>query len=191
MIGGVRFEGPHPYGYGSQRPTVRRGGYQGDPGIFGDIGRFIGKAAGSIPVVGGLVGGGITALSNVLDPQRQAGTSAIPQLPPMATPTFQQSYPIIKKPGARGAVERVLPGGESGYMVQGMAGPAPSGYHWNKADYFLRDGTFIPKGSKLVKNRRRNPANIKATNRAISRVASAKKHAQTLGRVTIRKKKSC
>jgi hypothetical protein len=138
------------------------------------------------------VGGGITALSNVLDPQeRRSVMTAVPQLPPMATPTFQQSYPVVKKPGVLAAAQRVIPGGESGYMVQGMAGPAPSGYHWNKADYFLRDGTFVPKGTKLVKNRRRNPANIRATNRAISRVASAKKHAQTLSRVTIRKKKSC
>lgn len=164
----------------SMRPTVYRDPrYQGDPGIFGDIGRFIGGAVKSLPVVGGLAGGAITGLANVLDPKK-------PQIAPMLPQVFQQA-PVVPKPGAMGAIQRFLPGGESGYMP---AGPSPSGYHWNKADYFLRDGTFVPKGTKLVKNRRRNPANIRATNRAISRVASAKKHAQTLSRITIRKKSS-
>jgi len=161
----------------SQRPTVYRDPYMGDPGIFGDIGRFIGGAVKSVPLVGGLAGGAITGLANALDPVKR-------QQAPLLNPMFQQA-PVVPKPGVMGAVERFLPGGETGYQP---AGPAPSGYHWNKADYFLRDGTFVAKGTKLVKNRRRNPANSKATNRAISRVASAKKHAQTLSRITIRKK---
>lgn len=176
----------------STRQTRMRMGAQGDPGIFGDIGRFIGGAVKSVPLVGGLVGGGITALSNALDP---VGSSATPRLPPMATigingmPGFQQGPVTGIKMGG------MLPGGEKPYIGldrgQVAGGPAPSGYHWNKADYFLRDGTFVAKGTKLVKNRRRNPANSKATNRAISRVASAKKHASNLSRITIRKKQGC
>lgn len=175
----------------SIRPTISRGMYRGDPGIFGDIGRFIGGAVGSIPVVGGLVGGGITALSNALDPvkaQQRTVSTSIPTLPPMASlPILSQQAPVT---GVR--MGGLMPGGEKPYLALDRAGgmvggPCPSGYHWNKADYFLRDGTFVPKGSKLVKNRRRNPANSRATNRAISRVASAKKHAQTLSRITIRK----
>jgi len=184
----------------SLRQVTMRGGMQGDPGIFGDIGRFIGGAVSSVPVVGGLVGGGITALSNALDPikQRQSVSTASPQLPPMigingmpGAVGFQQSPSGVSVGG-------LFPGGAKPYakldyppVPYQTGGPAPSGYHWNKADYFLRDGTFIAKGTKLVKNRRRNPANSRATNRAISRVASAKKHASNLSRVTIRKKSSC
>jgi len=65
------------------------------------------------------------------------------------------------------------------------------GHHPNKSDYFLRDGTFVPAGSRCVKDRRRNPLNVRAASRAISRIASAKTATASLGRVTIRKKKKC
>lgn len=168
----------------SQRSTVSRDSFRGDPGIFGDIGRFLGGAVKSVPFVGGLAGGAITSLANVLDPIKSA-----PSLPGMMNtlPILQQQAGrVVSKPGVKAWFQQAIPGGETGMMVQGV--PARmSGYHWNKADYFLRDGTFVAAGTKLVKNRRRNPANSKATNRAISRVASAKKHAQTLSRITIRK----
>lgn len=183
---------PSVYGdprWTSVRQTRQRMGAQGDPGIFGDIGRFIGGAVKSVPLVGGLVGGGITALSNALDP---VGSSASPRLPPMATigingmPQFQQASTTRK------VNLSPLPGNiYESTTTMGPVNGSMSGYHLNKADYFLRDGTFVPKGTKWVKNRRRNPANSKATNRAISRVASAKKHASNLSRVTIRKKSSC
>jgi len=53
-------------------------------------------------------------------------------------------------------------------------GPPPSGYHLNKADYFLRDGTFVPKGTRYVKNRRRDPLNPRALRNAIARVDAGK-----------------
>jgi hypothetical protein len=62
----------------------------------------------------------------------------------------------------------------------------PSGYHWNKSDYFLMDGTFVPKGTKIVKNRRRNSLNPRALDRAIGRVSGAKKASKKLSRITIR-----
>lgn len=51
----------------------------------------------------------------------------------------------------------------------------PSGFHPNKSSYFLSDGTFVPEGSKCVKNRRRNPMNPRALDRAIGRLNSAKR----------------
>jgi hypothetical protein len=166
----------------SQRATVSRDPYMGDPGIFGSIGRFIGGAVSLVPGVGGLVGGGITRLANTIDPIKTA-----PSIPALrGLPILQQQAP--QRTGV--SIGGLGPGGAKPYARFDYApqgGPAMSGYHYNKADYFLRDGTFVPKGSKLVKNRRRNPANSKATNRAISRVAGAKKHAQTLSRITIRK----
>jgi len=40
----------------------------------------------------------------------------------------------------------------------------------NKSSYFLKDGTFVPEGTRLVKVRRRNFANGRALRRSIGRV---------------------
>jgi len=72
-------------------------------------------------------------------------------------------------------------------MRAGTASGWP-GYHWNKSDYFLRSGEFVPAGSRSVKNRRRNPMNPRATSNAITRVKGAKRFAASLSNITIRKK---
>jgi len=69
-----------------------------------------------------------------------------------------------------------------------MAPMNGAGYHPNKSDYFLKTGEFVPAGSRMVKNRKRNPANARATSRAISRVTGAKRYAKSLSRISIRKK---
>jgi len=78
----------------------------------------------------------------------------------------------------------------NGMMENGMmAGrPAVSGYHWNKSGYFLKSGEYVPAGSKMVKNRRRNPANPRATSNAITRIKGAKRYAKSLSAISIRKK---
>ena len=50
----------------------------------------------------------------------------------------------------------------------------PKGYHPNKSAYYTSAG-YHPKGSKCVKNRRRNPLNPRALGRAISRIDAGKK----------------
>lgn len=73
-----------------------------------------------------------------------------------------------------------------------MAGVVcPSGCHPNKSDYFLRDGTFVPARSRCVRNRRRNPLNPRALDRAISRIGSAQNAVARLGfqKKTPRRKK--
>jgi len=67
--------------------------------------------------------------------------------------------------------------------------PCPvSGYHWNKSGYFLQSGEYVAPGTKMVKNRRRNPANPRATSNAITRIKGAKRYASALSSITIRKK---
>lgn len=80
-----------------------------------------------------------------------------------------------------GAAQLMIPDDETG--------ACPVGHHLNKSDYFLSDGTPVPKGSVCVKNRRRNPLNPRAADRAIGRLESAKKAVKRLNRVSIRKKK--
>jgi len=67
-----------------------------------------------------------------------------------------------------------------GAQVASVAMGCPSGYHANKTSYFLKDGTYVPRGSRCVRNRRRNPLNFRALNRSISRVKQAHKTAQRI-----------
>lgn len=76
-------------------------------------------------------------------------------------------------------------------QVQAQGGKPPSGYHWNRQGYFTKSQGWIPEGTKLVKNRRKNPLNPKAASRAIARLESAKNASRALSRVTIRKKSCC
>jgi len=62
------------------------------------------------------------------------------------------------------------------------------GYHWNKSGYFLMTGEYIAPGTKAVRNRRRNPANPRATSNAITRIKGAKRYAKSLSSISIRKK---
>jgi len=190
--------------------AISRAKYTGDPGLFGDIFRGLGRAATS------LVPGG-SAISAALFPRQPATPTAGPggvrfdlatpgqkagmlglsggaRTAFMNLPTSRQlSYNPgqIPIPGPIGMVQRAIPGGATGYTNGGMGGAPMSGYHLNKSDYFLKSGEYIPAGTRWVKNRKRNPANARATSRAISRVTSAKKYAQSLGRISIRKRKSC
>jgi len=95
--------------------------------------------------------------------------------------------PIISGPGP--TVPMFDPGMNGGMDPGMMAGrPAVSGYHWNKSGYFLKSGEYVPAGTKVVKNRRRNPANPRATSNAITRIKGAKRYAASLSSISIRKK---
>jgi len=104
-------------------------------------------------------------------------------------PQNGQPFPQIPIPGIVGATQRLFPGGATGMMAapNGVA-MVTAGYHPNKTDYFLKSGEFVPAGTRMVKNRKRNPANARATSRAISRISGAKTYAKSLGRISIRKK---
>jgi hypothetical protein len=93
----------------------------------------------------------------------------------------------VPAPGFGPAIARALPFGQTG-MVDAPPIGSPAGYHTNKTAYFLKDGTFIPKESRWVKNRRRNPLNPRAASRAIGRLESLKKATARFSRITIRKK---
>jgi len=174
-----------------------RMGYQGDPGLFGDIFSGIGRTlAGSVPIIGG-------GLAATLFPRQPAVPTAGPG---SVSLTGKQRFRFGEiaagrnvsgqlaalgfspGPGLLAAGQRAVPGGASGMVsANGMM----SGYHLNKSDYFLRSGEFVPAGTRLVKNRKRNPANARATSRAISRVTQAKRYSQSLNRISIRKSKKC
>lgn len=71
-------------------------------------------------------------------------------------------------------------GGRMAGMMPGMAGCTPKGFHWNKSRYAVcgpggMAPACIPKMSKLVRNRRLNPANGHAAKRAVRRISATHK----------------
>lgn len=155
----------------------------GDPGLFGTIGGFLGKVAGVAKIIPGPIGAAASLVQRTLSPTRVSPVAA------WQPPAFQpmQLPPQVSAPGPMAAVQRFLPGGETGMMDAPPIG-APSGYHVNKSDYFLKDGTFVPAGSRWVKNRHRNPLNPRAASRAVGRIEALKRATSRFSRITIRKK---
>lgn len=164
----------------------RVGMNKGDPGIFGAITGAIGGLVTGGPI--GAIAGGLAGLKSGGGGGGRSLTQAPTSRPPINLPGF----------GPRGAGVNTPAGRLSAFEQNGGQGAkAPAGYHWNKSGYFLKSGEYVPEGTKLVKNRRRNPANPRALSRSISRINSAKRLQSKLreletGRYTkAGKKKSC
>jgi hypothetical protein len=191
-------------------------GYQGDPGLFGSIFGIAKKAIGFVPGVGPIAQTALGLASKAFrkDP-KQIGTlkgrvgAGVGGCPPGMRPHFRtgqcSATGVTKFQGAepisplRRGLQMVLPGGATGFEGLGPEGMIPKGYHLNKSGYF-RGGRpksdypeveWVPPRSTAVRNRRRNPLNPRAADRAIGRISSAKKFAAKLGRITIRKDCSC
>ena len=89
-----------------------------------------------------------------------------------------------------------MPTGQVGVDATPAIG-CPQGYKPNKSGYYRRIKTpydpvgqvyYIQPGSRCVKIRRRNAANPRAADRAVSRIQSAKRFATKMNRITVRKK---
>ncbi len=181
----------------------------GDPGLFGSIWKGI-KNIGRVAtgVVGGLgipVVSGVARTAGGLLFGPAPGTTTYPSLPPAPMPpgvmrmpggiqtrwatglALSQGQQIpYPTPGIAGTMQRMIPGGATGFQAPPPQIGTVGGYHLNKTGYFLRDGTFIPPLSKWVKNRRRNPGNMKALSRSLGRIKSAKRMTRALSAITIR-----
>jgi len=163
--------------------------YKGDPGLFGDIWggiKSVGRTATSlvsglnIPFASGVAR---TAGRVLFGRGRETipGASTFPSMfigermptSPIAGPG---SIPLAFAPTSRAAAPMA-------FASANGACPDMKGYHANTSDYFLRSGEFVGKGTRYVKNRRRNPGNMKALSRSLGRIKSAKKMAATLGQV--------
>jgi len=184
--------------------VVLRQQFSGDPGLFGFLGSALKSVTGavsrlSIPGISGLAG----IASGLLPGGRGKPASRV--IPgagrtltiPSGPRGFKAPSQEVAVPGFRGFVERALPGGRPGTTTiitpADTGGIAPRGMHLNKTAYFRTDPNtgntiHIPEMSIWVRNRRRNPGNARANDRAISRISSAKRMAKHLGRISIREK---
>lgn len=162
-----------------------RTGFQGDPGLFG----FLGKAAGFL---GGALTGGLTgiagsiagAIAQQTNPPAGPGAVSFPSTPGIFGNPFQsQEGGVTVFDRLRVAGTALVPGGVEPF---GNGFGCAVGFHPNKSSYFLKDGTFIQKGTVCVKNRRRNPLNPRAASRAIGRIEAAKKATRSLDRISVK-----
>jgi len=182
--------------------AIQRAKYTGDPGFFDFLKKAATIGTSFIPFVGPTISQAISSIGSSgpgIGPVGQVfGGPEVPfkRLADRACPPGSERYgraqciasrPI---PGPVAAIQRAIPFGATGMMgAQAVNGVMDmSGYHPNKSSYFLMSGEFVPAGSRMVKNRKRNPANARATSRAISRIGGAKRYAKSLGRISIRKK---
>lgn len=122
----------------------------------------------------GAVTGAVSAAAGKQKDTAQAKQAQLPVLyasPQGMLPDVPRGTPgAVPQPGMRGAIERVLPGGQSGYVPGSAVGAAtPGGWHWNKSYSYAKG---LPAGSFLVRNRSMNPANAKSLRRAIRRQQS-------------------
>lgn len=160
----------------SGNPGMPGGHHRGDPGLFGAI--------------GGAIRGGIGALSRGGNPVLGAARGARRGF--MGRTGAQEDGSISLPIALPGIGSIGGPGKNPGTAVAKGSSSAlvpliPRGYHLNKSSYWLRDGTFVPKGTKLVKNRRRDPLNARALRRAISRVDAGKVWQSKLSEITTAK----
>jgi hypothetical protein len=154
--------------YMQSRGDYLGGGYQ--RGDFLGIGGFIKRAATSVfkaspvgQIVGAISGPGpsISRMQERLPPPGSIGG-----------PAGMQQMPQ-KVPGMKGAAQRAIPGGQTGYTCEG----APRGKHLNKSGYYTQDGYVAP-GTKYVTNRTMNVGNARALRRSIRREQGFVKLAQ-------------
>lgn len=145
-------------------------------GIFGSIGKAIGGAVSGFMKGGplGAIGGAAGAVLGKKPPGTAVSVyngGMIPIMPsPIGVPAGTPG--AIPKPGVMGGIQRLVPGGKSGY-VSGPGGvPGMSGYHLNKSGYWTMAEGYIAPGTKWVKNRSTNPGNARALRRAIRREQS-------------------
>ncbi len=163
---------------------------QGDPGFFGFLGDVVKKG---ISFVSDPVGTVTGFIGDVFGEEPPPIPIAIATARPILTTAnlFQQQQAGTPPEPSFGdrlrvAGQALVPGGVEPFAVNGNGNGCASGFHLNKSSYFLRNGTFIQKGSRCVKNRRRNDFNGRAISRSMKRLTGAKKASKMIGRVTIR-----
>jgi len=166
--------------------------YKGDPGLFGDIWsgvKRLGRAG--TQIVGGLgipfASGAVRTIGGALFGRGREAIPGASTFPSMNIGARMPTSPIAG-PGSIplqfAAGPRTMgPGSFPQLAAANGACPDMKGYHANKSEYFLRSGEFVGKGTRYVKDRRRNPGNMKALSRSLSRIKSAKKMAATLAQV--------
>ncbi len=159
-------------------------------GVLGGIAGFVtgGPAGAAIGAISGFRGGGGTSMPMIISRPPVQPLTPLPIFNMPGTPGGAMPAGMMCPPGTAcsGAsydglcIGSCLPTG-TGMMpsISGMVGlsgrcplPAPRGYHWNQRTYCTLKHGVVPKCSKVIKNRRLNPANGHAARRAVRRITA-------------------
>lgn len=184
--------------------SCARRGNMGDPGLFGFLGNAIKGTIGGFLTggpAGAILGGAAATVGSLGGPKtvKQAKYANVLQVAtrgaPYPTPTFSRpgtgmfggtvpSRPALQAgsgvyigPGGAAVGKYNMAPGAPAPHAAAAAAPGPcgiKGHHMNKTTYCTREG-WVERGTKCVRNRRRNPLNPRALSRAMSRVASAQR----------------
>ena len=167
--------------------------------IFGTIAKGLGGF-----LAGGPAGAALAVVSDLAKPKAAAAPRSVMTATPITAinraTTFAAPAPILRAlpslPGV-GSIDSTRTSGVSlfpgGPMVgtqttysspKPSGGACPVGYHFNRTTYYTSKGK-VEKGTRCVKNRRRNPLNPRALSRSMSRITSAKRAAHFLDRIQI------
>jgi len=166
----------------------------------GGIGGAIGlPGAGFVTNIGNIIGGG----RDKFGPGGGRGPFRTPFQQPVRLPGIPESDPMDKnrqvgitpQDTARGALQNgcpvSCPPAKGNRRVNAAGQCAPPGFHWNVSDYHRKGGPcssfapgFVEAGTVLVKNRRLNPSNGPAENKAIKRLEAGQDHAKKILRAT-------
>ena len=173
-------------------PALSRQQFRGDPGFFGDIFKkvtgFISDPIGTLVGVATdvLLGGSDPPPKTMAQSQAQAVSNGTILRTAQTVPTdfVDINFPFSGEPGV--GVTFFGQNGGSSATPAPANGKCQSGFHLNKATYFLKSGQRIMKGTVCVKNRRRNSLNDRAASNAIRRLEGARKAIKNIQRVTIR-----
>lgn len=159
--------------------------YRGDPFLGALVGALAKPAIGIVKKAGGAlikavggkaaagaIGGAVVSevISNATSPP------PVPQLPvPMNAFAPGGNLPGFKIPGTSTMLDplHALPGGKPLTYTDPAAVAAQAsgmrGYRPNKTGYWLKSGSYVYPGTKLVKSRRMNVGNARALRKAIRR----------------------
>lgn len=164
---------------------------QGDPGLFGWVGKVATKAFQTFapsPLQQALKMG-----KSIFGNKQRAMPQAFPQLAPAGLP--MSNMPVAP----RAITLPANPFGAPKGPAQIPAGPSfipeggcPAGHRPNKTGYWVTSSlgtpSYVSPGERCVKIRKRNPLNPRALDRSIGRITSAKKAVGKINRITIRAK---
>jgi len=158
--------------------------------ILGGVGKVLGLAGNVIPLPGaGILRGAGDIFRGLARPRQPAPIQ--PFIQPFRPTIGSQASKFIKTGGplevaaeARKFAGTFPTGNGNGACPAEPTVCPPRGFHLNRSSYFLRDGTFIEKGSIFVRNRRLNNANGRAQDKAIVRLEKGQDHAKKLLKAT-------
>jgi len=183
-------------------PRVDLGGNGGISGCVNILGvEVCGQIGGGGTVPTGNPSGGDGGFTPLQDPGCPSGTvwnSVLATCVDIGA-AFPGGDPLFQPPATNGCPNGGIPKVATQHMVtpilwKAQYGCQPAkGYRLNKSAYFRLDpssGRIVRVGKEMawVHGRRRNAANLRATDRAASRLKSAKDYASSLGRVQIKTK---